>query len=153
MSEQPEPEEIADQMADHDHDQPAGEQPAGEQPPEMGEPEPGGYAPRTTYGQLIKALQASEPHEPLERIESPFDPINGAEKRIFRGIKKMTSTEGQPAWLDLAIGTVEMLMRERFGIDGSGSADQDQESTPDQDQEERALSPDERLQQFNQRRQ
>ena len=154
MSNEPSPEEIADQMDGFEGES------AGETPPDEGMAGPespgpeGSYQPRTTAGQLMQALQSTEPNEPLETIESPFDPSNGGERRIFRGIKKMTHTEGQPAWLDLMIGMFEVLIRERFGL-GDANASNEQASDQDQDadqDEQRALSPDERLQQFNQRR-
>ncbi|ELZ87496.1 hypothetical protein C453_04059 [Haloferax elongans ATCC BAA-1513] len=60
-------------------------------------------------------LFATEPHRPLDAIESPWDPQRGGPKRLVRGLQKMADVDGIPAIVDVGLGTLEtfVLVRER----------------------------------------
>lgn len=82
--------------------------------------------PATTTDALWDALTSTHPSPPLETVESPWDPTNGGMKRVFRGIQKMTGTDGLPAWADLLIGTAEFVVTQQ----GQGDAQQQSSETP-----------------------
>lgn len=62
---------------------------------------------------LKEAALHTEPDTPLEQIESLWDPDKGGERRIQRGIRKMTGYDGVPAVVDVVIGAAEMAFSER----------------------------------------
>jgi hypothetical protein len=64
---------------------------------------------------LKDALKASEPHTPLEQVESPLDMENGGIPRVFRGVQKMLGFEAAWAVVDIIIGVVEIAMGAQGG--------------------------------------
>lgn len=50
---------------------------------------------------------STSPSEPLESVESPWDPERGGMTRIMRGIQKATNVDGLPAIADIGIGIAE----------------------------------------------
>jgi len=53
-------------------------------------------------------LLSTGPDDPLEQVESPWDPERGGLTRMYRGIRKMTGLDGMPAIADLVVGAVEV---------------------------------------------
>lgn len=56
---------------------------------------------------LREMLLSTDPGDPLESVESPWDPERGGPTRIMRGVQKMTGVDGMPAIADVAIGLAE----------------------------------------------
>lgn len=50
---------------------------------------------------------STDPSEPLEAVESPWDPEHGGMTRIMRGVQKATNVDGLPAIVDIGIGIAE----------------------------------------------
>jgi hypothetical protein len=56
---------------------------------------------------LREMLLSTDPADPLEQVESPWDPERGGPARIYRGIMKATGVDGMPAIADILIGAAE----------------------------------------------
>ena len=61
---------------------------------------------------VVEALMNTEPSEPLEMIESPWNPERGGPTRVYRGIQKLTNVDGMPAIADILIGAAETFVEE-----------------------------------------
>lgn len=61
-------------------------------------------------GALQDALLATDPNQPLETVDSPWNPEKGGVTRIYRGISKMLDFEGTPAIVDVVIGLAEFVV-------------------------------------------
>ena len=84
---------------------------AGDGDVEASDPAP---AAPTSNGGLVEsigeALLSTEPSRPLATIDDPWNPEEGGTARIYRGIQKITSMDGMPAILDIAIGALELAV-------------------------------------------
>ena len=90
-------------------------------------PEEGGGG---LFGSLQEALLSTEPDTPLAAVNDPWDPVNGGETRIYRGIQKMTNINGMPAILDVAIGAIEMAVDDDRADAGDGAGGGDDLPVP-----------------------
>lgn len=52
---------------------------------------------------------STEPDEPLEAVDDPWNPEEGGVTRIWRGVKKMAGFDGTPAIMDVVIGVCELV--------------------------------------------
>lgn len=71
------------------------------------EPEP------STTDKIMDAARSTEPHTPLGEMEAPVDVENGGVPRIFRALQKMAGVKQNEAWLDLALGMVEVFAQQQ----------------------------------------
>lgn len=111
---------------------------SGEEPP--GEPEssaenfgskiPGSHGdPVTEVDEqhwIVKAAMSTEPNIPLHRVESIWNPEEGGDKRVSRGIQKATDMDGMPAAVDIVVGIAEMYVsraRESVESESTGATD------------------------------
>ncbi|WP_058826722.1 hypothetical protein [Haloferax sp. Q22] len=70
-------------------------------------------------------LFATEPHQSLDGMESPWDPDRGGPKRLVRGFQKMIDVDGVPAIVDVTVGTLETLVVMRKNIEKAQQAGED----------------------------
>jgi len=85
---------------------------------------------------LMESLTATEPDTPLSDIESPWNPEEGGEARLYRGFQKATGTDGVPAWVDLLIGAAEVavtLTPEEGAEPGDPAEPEPDDDGPDRD--------------------
>jgi len=78
---------------------------------------------------LREMMLATDPEQPLDQVEAPYDPDAGGIKRIYRGIQKAIDIDGMPAVVDVAIGAVEAVQNMQF----EGGTGDDQGDEPEQD--------------------
>lgn len=85
------------------------------------------------FGTWKRILLATEPDEPLESVESPWNPEQGGVTRVYRGFRKMVGFDGMPAIADVVIGAIEAARS--FELEGSSD---DVESSDDVDDNDNA---------------
>jgi hypothetical protein len=59
---------------------------------------------------IMDALKHTEPHTPLQDVESPIDMEHGGIPRIFRGIQKLAGFDAAMAGVDIVLGLVELFL-------------------------------------------
>jgi hypothetical protein len=77
-------------------------------------------------GSLWDTFWNTEPDPPLETVSNPWDPERGGYRRIFRGVQKLSGVDGMPAWADIIVGTIELLV-DQDGSDVDVDRDRDQD--------------------------
>lgn len=82
---------------------------------------------------LQNALLRTQPHTPLEQVESPWDPERGGINRIYRGLQKALDFEGMPAIVDVVVGAAEFVTE--FEPAGGSEQNESSGSSPAADEE------------------
>lgn len=106
-----------------------GQEPEGPPTPEQPETAEFDTDEGSRFGTIAEAALSTEPSIPLEQVESMWNPEQGGETRVSRGIQKATNINGIPAALDIAIGVIEMWV-ERAREAEEGGEQQGQVALP-----------------------
>jgi|GEM_PF-2634831 len=75
---------------------------------------------------LRDMLMSTGPEKPLAQVDSPWNPEEGGETRVYRGIQKMVDFDGMPAIGDIIIGAGEWWTS--FSIDAETDGDEQAET-------------------------
>lgn len=86
-------------------------------------------------------LMRTEPHEPLEKVESPWDPEAGGLTRVSRGFKKMLGWDGMPAVADVGFGFLEFIHNFNLVEEAGGGSDDDGEVDRTDDAKPQGVDP------------
>jgi hypothetical protein len=76
-------------------------------------------------------LTSTEPDQPLEDVETPWDPERGGRHRVMRGLKKALGFSGMPAVVDVVVGVLEELSKVQAEEPDEQDDDQDGEAGGD----------------------
>lgn len=78
---------------------------------------------------LREMLLATDPNDPLDAVEDPWDPERGGPRRLYRAAQKMFGVDGMPAGIDLVVGLIETavghdLVDQEDGEDDGGESEE-----------------------------
>lgn len=94
----------------------------------------------STADRMKNAALSTEPHDDLGEVEFPWNPEDGGETRVMRGLVKGLHGADMPNPLktavgDVSIGLLEVVYVVRTGGKGGGSDGEDGEDDPDESAE------------------